>query len=230
MASLNHIAFRPLAAAKRVILKPGPQMREVKVGLLKGLNLRIDFRHQTQLYLGLYETETFEFCRKATERADWLVDLGAGGGELALYFMKVKGPNTVRAFEPLAAQRAMFAENLAANGWQQRDISISDRFVGGAPGRLPLDEMGLDLGKRGFVKIDVEGGEMDVLTSGAELLRSGAADFLIETHAKDLEDQCAALLKAHGYEVNVIPNAWWRIFVPEQRPTAHNRWLTAVHA
>ncbi len=230
MASVNHIRFRPFSAVKRAFLKPGPQMREVKYGLLSGINLQIDFKSQTQMYFGLYETETFAFCRKATGRADWLVDIGAGAGELALYFMKANGPHTVHAFEPLQVQRGVFADNLAANGWKLSDIAISDQFVGtdAASGCLALDDMGLDLGKRGFVKIDVDGAEIDVLKSGPELLRSGVADFIVETHTKELEDECVELFKANNYKVDIIPNAWWRVFVPECRPVDHNRWLSAV--
>ena len=34
-------------------------------------------------------------------------------------------------------------------------------------------------------------------------------------------------LESAGYAVTVIKNAWWRVFVPEQRPIPHNRWLVA---
>lgn len=228
MASVNNIGFRPLSAIKNAVFKPGPQMREVKFGLLKDINLQIDFKSQTQVYFGLYETETFAFTRVAAARADWLVDIGAGAGELALYFMKLHGAHTVHAFEPLQGQRDVFAGNLVANGWKPSDVSLSDKFVGAGVGSVALDAMGLDLGKRGFVKIDVDGAEIDVLNSGPELLRSGAADFLVEVHSKELEEQCLERFKAHGYKVDIIPNAWWRAMVPERRPVDHNRWLSAV--
>jgi len=228
MASVNHIRFRPLSAVKRSILKPGPQRREIRFGLLKGLNLRVDFQGQAQLYFGLYETETFAFCRAAAARAQWMVDIGAGTGELALYFMKINGPDTVLAFEPSPGEREIFTENLLANGWGGDDASISGSPVGTGEGCQALDRMGLDLTKRGFVKIDVDGAEMDVLESGPELLRSGMADFLVETHSRDLEDRCVALFEANGYRTDIIPNAWWRVVLPERRPVEHNRWLSAV--
>lgn len=213
---------------KRSLLKPGLKLRTVQFGLLKGVKLYLDFSNQTQGYLGLYETETFDACRKMVGRAAWMVDVGAGIGEMSLYFMKVHGAHTVFAFEPIAAQRARFADNLVANGWTAADVSLSPNFVGGGEGCTALDAIGLDLSKRGFVKIDVDGAEMDVLRSGTTLLRDGAADFIVEVHSKELEDECIALFRANGYKVDIIPNAWWRLFIPEHRVIAHNRWITAV--
>lgn len=228
MAISNKPRFKPLSILKRGLLKPGLKLRTVRFGLMKGVKLYMDFSNQTQGYLGLYETETFDACRKMVSRAAWMVDVGAGIGEMSLYFMKIHGAHTVFAFEPIAEQRARFADNLAANGWASADVSLSPNFVGIGEGCTALDDMGLDVGKRGFVKIDVDGAEADVLRSGANLLRSGAADFIVEVHSKELEDECIALFRANGYKVDIIPNAWWRLFIPEHRIIAHNRWITAV--
>jgi hypothetical protein len=51
--------------------------------------------------------------------------------------------------------------------------------------------------------------------------------WIIETHSLDLENGCIELLRSAGFQTRVIPNGWWRVFIPELRPIAHNRWLAA---
>src|ERR1035441_2257991 len=106
MAGVNNVPVRLLNVAKRLLLPRGQVVRTVRWGLLKGINLEIDFHTSTQQFLGLYETETFPFLREATSGSKWMIDVGAGCGELALYFMRVNGPGTVFAFEPLGTARS----------------------------------------------------------------------------------------------------------------------------
>jgi hypothetical protein len=77
------------------------------------------------------------------------------------------------------------------------------------------------------VKIDVEGGELDVLQSAPQLFEKNAADFLIETHSLELEERIIGLFTDSGYTTEIIRPAWWRRLLPEQRPLIHNRWLIA---
>jgi hypothetical protein len=78
------------------------------------------------------------------------------------------------------------------------------------------------------VKIDVDGGEVSVLKSAPHLLKMPQMRWLIETHSAELEKECRELLTAYGYQTIVIPNAFWRIIIPELRNSPHNRWLIAV--
>ena len=229
MASINHNPIRLLNFVKSAILKPGTVVRKAPIGLLAGINLEIDFATQTQLYLGLYETETFSFLRRAARRAKWMIDVGAGAGELSLFFMRDHGRNTVFAVEPSEAARAVLARNLAANGWTSDDIVIASAFAGAdaAEGVVRLDDFAVAPEAPGLVKIDVDGFEVDVLNGTRRILSTRAADFLVEVHSVELEAECVSILKGHGYQVDVIPNAWWRLVVPENRPIAHNRWISA---
>ena len=34
-------------------------------------------------------------------------------------------------------------------------------------------------------------------------------------------------LERNGFRVRIVPNAWWRVVLPEQRPVELNRWLVA---
>jgi hypothetical protein len=82
------------------------------------------------------------------------------------------------------------------------DIAISGEFVGTASSYISLDSIAVDKTKRGFIKIDVDGAEVDVLQSASRLLKSRVADILVEVHSKLLEDQCVNLLRANGYDAS----------------------------
>ena len=43
------------------------------------------------------------------------------------------------------------------------------------------------------IKIDVDGGELDVLRSGATVLRDHDCSLIVETHSAELERSCIAL-------------------------------------
>ena len=79
-----------------------------------------------------------------------------------------------------------------------------------------------------MIKIDVEGAELDVLKSGNSILNNENVNLLIETHSKDLENDCVNFLENLNFNIKIIKNAWWRIFIPEYRPVDHNRWLWAT--
>jgi Methyltransferase FkbM domain len=98
-------------------------------------------------------------------------------------------------------------------------------YLGTGDNQVRLDSLSVPE-TNGFVKIDVDGAELDVLSSGETLLRFLRPYLLIETHSQDLETHCIGFLASLGYNVSIIRNAWWRIFLPEQR-IAHNRWLWA---
>jgi len=80
----------------------------------------------------------------------------------------------------------------------------------------------------GFVKVDVDGAELDVLAGMQELLRVHRPVVFVEVHGADREGNCSAFLTSRGYEVRIVKNAWWRALYPEHRPIGHNRWLLAV--
>ncbi len=80
-----------------------------------------------------------------------------------------------------------------------------------------------------FVKIDVDGGELDVLAGMRQLLATHRPVVFVEVHGVHRERDCAAFLRACGYHVRIVKNAWWRALYPEHRmPVGHNRWLLAV--
>lgn len=221
--------MRVVSGLKSLLVSPGERPRRVPTGLYADLTFEIDLASHTQIYLGLWERETHRWLRLAAGRCAWAVDVGAGRGELSLYLLKHSAA-TVYAFEPQARELDAFRRHLALNdmGATSR-LVLSSRLVGTAPSEstVALDTLPVDRRARGFVKVDVDGAEMDVLGSASKLLADAAVDILVETHTRQLEEDCLAFLRARGYACRVIPNAWWRVAVPELRPVPHNRWLWA---
>ena len=199
-------------------------------GAFRGLQMRIDLSCQTQLWLGLAERETHKFIKKATRKVSWLVDVGAGAGELSLHFARQPRVTRVFAIEPasVALKRNITLSPPSATA----KLEIIAKCAGNCDddGTVTLDALPLDRSAHGLIKIDVDGGELEVLAGAAHLLASGAADVLVETHSAQLEDGCIANLKAVGYCVQIIEQSWWRWFIPEHRPIPHNRWMWATHA
>jgi len=204
----------------------------VPIGLYRGLKLEIDLSTQSQLYLGLWERETYSHILYAARRCRWAIDIGAGKEALCLFLLKHSKANKIFAFEPQQKEVDRIRLNLELNGEENSSrISIIDKFVGlGDELTVALDSLDVDVNLPGFIKIDVDGAEIDVINSGLELLGKGKVDIILETHSKALEIESLRLLKKLGYNCTIVKNAWWRILLPEKRPIEHNRWLWATKA
>src|ERR1700733_10739260 len=225
--NLNYIRWRPLSRAKQMILPAGINERRIPFGLYRGLTLDIDFVSQTQFYLGLYEAETTAVIRTVLGQVDWVIDIGAGRGELAILFRRT-GAACVIAVEPQATERSVMARNMTFNGLDQTAIFVIDRFIGTAEGQVAIDDLPVAPERPGFLKIDVEGSELGVIRSAEHLLlRARSLKVLIETHSAELERDCIAALARYGFSSRIIRNAWWRAILPELRLGEHNRWLWA---
>jgi hypothetical protein len=232
--SINSSRFRPLSMAKRLFVRnDGRRPYRIRFGLFRNLILNLDLQHHMQIYLGLYEIETYVSIKSTSKHCSWLIDVGAGGGELCLYFLKNSRAEKIVGIEPQHSEIELLRSNLHANDEQSnKRMAIIQRFIGTKrqSDYIMLDSIEVDEHKRGFIKIDVEGGEMDVLESGKNLLSGPNVDLLIETHSAGLEESCLDWLKDEGYRCHIIRNAWWRSIVPEHRPIAHNRWIWATKA
>jgi FkbM family methyltransferase len=153
--SINQTSIRPLAWVKRRLVKAGRRPCKVRVGLFKGLTLDLDLQHQTQVLLGLWEQETYSYVRRAARTCEWMVDVGAGKGELCLYFLKNSRAKNIIALEPQDSEIEIIRSNLALNGEQDnRSVTISNKFVGTAEDTqfTPLDALDVDKESRAMAK------------------------------------------------------------------------------
>ncbi len=210
---------------KRLLFGEGRRPCRIRLGLFRGLRLSVDPSCETSLLLGLYEAETTSALRKMGERARAVIDVGAGYGELTAWALKQRSVERVCAFDPKAERWSVFRENMELNGFAQ-DARLSaecDFFPG------PSSAWVSSLPEPVLVKIDVDGGEMKLLQDLRGVLQRKKFDLLIETHSEELDLGCRTLLEECGYQVRIIPQAWWRRWIPERRPVGFNRWLCADH-
>ncbi len=215
---------------KKMLFGIEPRALLMNRGLLKGLNFFIDPRAQSLLLTGLYEREILSAVRRFAARAQTAVDVGASDGLYTIYFAAQPGIQAVLACEPNPDSVRLLKRNLALNPsamagkvklkaicvGRENDIQTRD-----------LDSLLKDSAGPFFLKIDVEGAEMDVLYGARATLVNRDSMLVVETHSAELEAECVRFLEALGYRCEIRKNAWYRSFLPELRPLPHNRWLVA---
>jgi hypothetical protein len=212
------------AIKRRLAPPPGP--RRLPAGIGRGLVLNVDFAHHTGLYLGLYELELNRHLRRLCPPGTASFDVGGSFGYDALVLAKLSTA-PVLTFEADPGAVAKLRANLALNPSEGVHIDVIEGFVGAGASQIRLDETAAERFVPGFLKIDVDGAELEVLRGAERLLREHRPAIVLETHALDLEAACGALLTDAGYRATVVHQ---RRVLPDHRPIPHNRWLVAEPA
>lgn len=215
---------------KTWLLPAGKSPRRLPLGLLAGLTMELDFAHHSQRWLGLQERELFGWMRRLSSGIRTAVDVGANDGMYTLYFLSCTPAKRVLAFEPSPESLADLNANLALNHLSHdARLEVVARKVGSAmEGEwTTLDSLAASIEFPCLVKVDIDGGEVDMLRGAHNLLRSPDTRWIVEIHSKALERDCLRILGDAGYQTHVVPNAWWRHIVPELRPGEANHWLVA---
>jgi hypothetical protein len=213
---------------KKLLLGEGRKACRVPFGLFRGLTLVLDPAVESNIYLGLYERETYSWLRRAGRAAGSLVDVGAGVGELTMWGLAHDNIRRVIAYDPGPQRWVLLRDNLRVNGRESdpRLTLVEDYFLGET--RFEEDERILDgLQEPILLKLDVDGGEEAILKLLRPTLQSKRFLVLIETHSRALDEACEGILAGAGYEVRRIPQAWWRRFYPENRSLEWNQWMVA---
>jgi len=215
-----------LSALKKVLLPAGREWRTIKWGPAKGIRMKLDLSDQAQRYFGLDERELFRPLLSIMPECRSMVDVGANDGYYTLMFLRSQASRIV-ACEGGPVQRLQ--ENAAANGFHPDErFVVVNREIGTGASQTPLREIIENLPGPILVKLDVEGGEWDVLQSCLPLDRPGELHCIVETHSLELEEKCRQWFTEHDFNSRIIPNSSWRWLLPEKRLITHNRWLLAV--
>jgi precorrin-6B methylase 2 len=199
-------------------------------GIYQGLKFYIDFKHQTQFFLGLWERETHFWIKKLCQGIVTAIDVGAAAGEQTIYMLEKTTAIKVFTFEPDSTWIKELQKNLEANQLQDSPkLTLIQKFCSNqnTPHNTTLDEWISHIQTPCFIKIDIEGGEVVALQGASQLLKKSGARWLVETHSQAHENACLEIFKKFEYKTHIIKNAWWRRFIPEKRPIGFNRWLVA---
>lgn len=202
--------------------------RRIRCGLLRGWTFVVDPREKSQRLVGLDEKEIAPHVRAAARHGRTAIDVGAHDGWYSTFF--ATRPNIAHVIacdrNPRVVDR--LRENVRLNGLGGKvDVQVTSVGLPGAPGFRSLDDLLTGEAPPFVIKVDVDGGEADVLASGATVLLEQDCSLIVETHSLELERACIDYLHGLGYESTVIPNGWYRRFIPELRTIPHNRWFVA---
>lgn len=155
---------------------------------------------------------------------DVVWDVGAHHGYVTLAAARrVGATGRVHAFEPSARNRAILRRHLAWNRVRNADVhpyalgaSNGEALFGGGP-TSKMHALGAgtetvqvrtaaslvrssECAAPGFVKIDVEGAEGEVVGSAMEILPPDAL-LLIAVHSAEADHRCTTILREQGYEL-----------------------------
>jgi Methyltransferase FkbM domain len=161
--------------------------------------------------------------------------VGVGSRELCILAAKLKNVTRIIAIEPDQAmikslQAKIDLNDILYNDIMSGRIEIIEKSIGtqNDDKHLTLDQLNIDHSLHGFIKVEVDGSELEVLISGQRLLSYVNVDILVELHSSELERNCVHFLEDVGYTCRTIKNAWWRSLDREQRSCEHRRWLFAA--
>jgi precorrin-6B methylase 2 len=214
--------MRWLSRIKNSFVPRGRGPRRILSGAFAGVTLELDLHTQTKSWLGLYERELYGPLRRLAAGIGSAVDLGCAEGEFTAYFLIKTSAARVVAVDGNAEYLRALQRNLELN--QQGN---SGRLVVRHEYLHSLDLLVNEVEMPCLVKIDIDGGERDVLRLSPRFLALPDVRWVIEVHSPELERDCLHILQAAGYRAHIVKNAWWRVIIPDQRPIELNRWVVA---
>jgi hypothetical protein len=203
-------------------------IQTIKFGAAKGIRMHIDTTSKTQRVLGLDEKEIQKPFVLFAKKCAVFFDIGGSDGYYSLIYRKHNPNGVIYNFEAQERFQREQKEHFALNNFSPINHSFS-KFVSDKDdsNHLKLDSIFNESGKNLLFKIDVDGGELDVLKGMVETIKNNSCYFIIETHSQQLERDCIDFLQEKGFKTKIIDTGWYRTFVPENRPIEHNRWFVA---
>lgn len=180
-------------------------------------------------WLGTYELKKQIAFESLVSQGDVVYDVGANVGFYTLLASVLVGPSgCVVAFEPFNANLHYLRRHLELNSAENvQVVSAAVTATGGdvtfepgsnrttgrvsRSGRLQVRGMSLDSGCRGgrfpppsVIKIDVEGGEADVLRGAKDILKAHRPVIFLATHGFESHETCCAILRTLDYEISSL--------------------------
>ena len=212
---------------KSLLFPGGVRPRKILFGAGRGITVMSTPSDQSQRLLGLAELEIARHFVAFAKASNSFCDVGASDGWYCLLARKHNPGIRVVAMEPEDGLTALARKNFHLNGLVEDDsLRWIKNFCG--TNATTLDQVLSEFPEPIFVKMDIEGAEMDALESGARVLSAKNCVLIVETHSLELEVRCKEWLETRGYRVRIIPQGFYRAILPEQRPVAHNQWLSAA--
>lgn len=187
-----------------------------------------------------YETETLAFLKLHYKQFESVIDIGTNIGNHLLYWCSEMGTKQVICFEPNDFNRAVLLKNIELNHLQpivtvhscavgaEGGKGVQSNFTLGNTGMNRVDKVSdaatastieikrLDdfaVNNVDFIKIDVEGFEVDVLKGAAGTLTKHKPVLMIEVFASS-KKEVDALMQQYGYRALITLEEYNCIYVP----------------
>lgn len=215
-----------------MVFKDELDHRTVKFGMAAGMLLPINRAHNLRPELGLYEIGIAHYLKRLVAGASVGYDIGSHMGFYVLAMCRADVSRVV-AFEPDEPVAARLRDTVAVNDLTGR-VDVIERFVSDHDDErfVSVDRLVADavIPPPDFVKMDIDGGELDALMGMRETIERLHPSFIIETHSVGLERECIRCLVGLGYsEIHVVDNGPVITgLLPEKRDGVElNRWLVA---
>jgi hypothetical protein len=195
--------------------------RRIPFGHCRGAVANIDFRWDAGFYFGLHEPELRRHYDALLRQGMRCFDVGMFRGWDALALAQRTGAEVV-SFDLNQRCLDMTARFLEPSGFNVRLVkAYLDRDT--RDGHTTIDEAASQYFVPDFIKLDVEGGEVDVLHGARRVLKERKPSLVIEVHGEDREQGCIQMLRELDYALAIVDRK--RQIFSEARVLAHNRWL-----
>lgn len=151
---------------------------------------------------------------------DVVLDAGAQFGDYALLCAGGFGVSEVIAFEPVKRNFEILESNIALNGFSNvkahhlalgetestmeifHENDMANKYGYGTPEMAHVRTVdSLPIKRVTFMKIDVEGFEMELLRGALETIRKNRPRIIIETHSRELDSEVKEFLANFGYKL-----------------------------
>ena len=212
---------------KALPLPQGMNPQRIRSGVAAGVVMEMSFGNKFQRFLGVEEREIHADFRRLAKQSKALLDIGASDGIYPLSAINVNPDIQCLGVDPCDEMRQQIEKNKTLNAGRLPVANIQWLQTMVGTEHTTLDEIASKLPRPLLIKMDIDGGEVDALTSGLKTLQEKGVTLIVEIHSDELEADCIKLLTNLGYTCTVRRNAWWRALVPEQRPIPTNHWFVA---
>jgi hypothetical protein len=181
-----------------------PALTRVWFGPFRGARIVMNPRNSLRKIFGLYEHELNSWLNRVLPRVTRVLDVGANDGYFtfgcAAAFRRLGKPTgEIIAFEPQTQPMDSLRASMNAQPEMPIRLDIIQSLVGREvkDGMTTLDALPTADRKHTLVKVDVEGGEIDVL-EGARTWMDPTNVFLIEVHEERFLDQLRTMCGERG--------------------------------
>jgi FkbM family methyltransferase len=220
-----------LGSALRRLARRYPEgsVVDIRSGIAAGFRWKRHHRYVNGYWLGHYELDIQELLAQELAAGQTFFDVGANAGFFTLVAAKLVGPGgKCVAFDPAPDNDRSIREQLELNsltncvsvqkavGSQAGTATFAFSAPGSAMGHLgsaangeqslqvqviTLDQAAKEYGRPDFIKLDVEGADIEAMQGAAGLLKEARPRWLIELHGETCEKEVGRILREANYEI-----------------------------